>query len=220
MNDGYGLSPRVSRSIRIVKALSRAVAVFTLLLTLGVAEMWAEEDIGAGTHGRAKPPIKPTDTAVVITPTISTQDTLYLKHEAVQSGKESNGMNTALWMSLITLILGAGITILTTWLNSKRDLRYRKQEKLDDEIKTTEKDIYYQLIDIKNATTDKQRLVLLEDFNIRLQKARLYIRPSVRAIARDMMVYFFEIATDNQVVRQPEKEEMLLDNYYEIFKQA
>ncbi|MBP5477155.1 MAG: InlB B-repeat-containing protein [Paludibacteraceae bacterium] len=43
MHDGGGVS-MVSRCVRIVKSLSRTVAVLTLLLTLGVGQMWAANE--------------------------------------------------------------------------------------------------------------------------------------------------------------------------------
>ena len=42
MNDGHGLSLRYPSGVRMLKALSRKVAVLTLLLTLGAGQLWAD----------------------------------------------------------------------------------------------------------------------------------------------------------------------------------
>ena len=40
MNDGHGLPLRYPSGVRMLKALSRTAALLTLLLTLGVGQMW------------------------------------------------------------------------------------------------------------------------------------------------------------------------------------
>lgn len=196
-----------------VNGFAKLLITLTLLLTLSMGQMGAETYQEKETAEQ--------NTTYIITPNISTQDTIYIKHE------EANLTSNSWWdiygnsiLAIVTLLLGAGITWFTSLLTRKQERSYEKQEKIINEALQTEKEIYFKMIEIKNADNLEQTQTLLAEFKLQLQKARLAMRPELRATARDFFTHFHNIALDPQTSRNTEKEEEILEKYYELYKQA
>lgn len=202
-----------------------------LLLTCGVGLLLAATGMEkqATVQGKQK-----MDTAYIVTPTLSTQDTIYLKHENTTPKESwwkahSGDVIISLLELAVALVLGAGVSLLTTRLNNKEE-RYREKARLENELLrqrqlliTTagiqkEHDIYARLLEIKNAEGD-ERTRLLNDFPRMLETAKLDILPPLYELANDMYVYYYNIANGIDV-RTDEAEQEFFDRYYLIFTEA
>ena len=203
-----------------------------LLLTCGVGLLPAATGMEkqAPVQGKQK-----MDTAYIVTPTLSTQDTIYLKHENTTPKESwwkahSGDVIISLLELAVALVLGAGVSLLTTRLNNKEE-RYREKARLENELLrqrqlliTTagiqkEHDIYARLLEIKNAEGD-ERTRLLNDFPRMLETAKLDILPALYNTANDMYVYYCSIDDASGYKGSDAEEQEFLDTYYNEFTNA
>lgn len=180
-----------------------------LLLGLGFSQQaWGE--------GKQEPKggWQAADTAYVVTPTISTQDTLYLKYEDAKA-------TTSTWweryggQAILLTIIGAGITLFTTWLTNKQERKRRKQDKKDEQAVETEKNIYKLIVALRNAKDDsraKARRQLL----VELQEAELTMRTPLYLTAAQILT-LYQNEEDAGALNQLLEEQKLLEQYKKQF---
>ena len=194
--------------------------VATLLLTLGVGQMWAAEKENTIQN------IAKQDTAYIITPNISTQDTIYLKHEDLKPVEKGWWeLYGGVLEALLAVLAGAGVSWFTTWYNGMQDQKrkdqeahYKRREIITEKGIEKEHELYYLLWDIKNAAPEKMT-ALVDAFPEHLDKAKLDILPPLYYLANDMYVYYRSLV-DGEEVRTDEKEQAFFDQYYSTFTEA
>ena len=195
----------------VVQGKVRWLFALFALLTFGGGQMWAEEGV---------PKQISKDTAYIITPTISTKDTIYLKYEQSQTATKSSwDIYGGIFQSILLLVLGAGISWLTTTLDNRKERKLKKQEKIADKAIEIEERIYSLLMDIRNTQDNKERKRLLRLFVPQLQKAELTMRTPLYQAAHNLYSYYLDVANDANQVQHTEVEEMLLETYKAYFNQ-
>ena len=198
---------------RLYSFLPRIVLILFTILTLSVGQMWAAE---TQTKTNTKQKFTKADTAYIITPTISTQDTIYLKHEDTSSKEtwwQRNG--GSLIEALAVLLLGAGISMFTTYLNARSESKRKKQEKILDESIEIEKNIYNQFIAIRNEQDNARREELLDKIEIQIQQAELTMRTPLQLAANNLL-NFYSQGGGNEIDAIVE-EKRLLEEYKHLF---
>ena len=198
----------------------RYAGMLIMLLTLGVGQMWAEKGETKDTKARTIQ-----DTTYIITPNISTQDAIYIKHEDI------NPTEKTWWEkyggvieSLLAVLAGAGVSLLTTWLKDRQEekrfeqeLHNKRQISITDEGIKKEHEIYYSLLEIQNESDNEKIKAALQTFKLQLDKAKLDMTPSLYLLANDMYVYFITHADGD---RDMDEEIQYLNNYYSQFTNA
>ncbi|MBR1922756.1 MAG: hypothetical protein IJ838_03270 [Paludibacteraceae bacterium] len=195
----------------VVQGKARWLFALFALLTLGVVEMWAAEGV---------PKQISKDTAYIITPAISTKDTIYLKHEDIKPTETWWNKNSGnLIQAILVLILGAGISWLTTTIDGRKERMMKKQEKIADKAIEIEENIYSLLIDIRNTPSPKEREQLLNEFAAHLQKAELIMPTLLINAANDIYNYYLDLANDQEQIQRTDTENNLFENYKYLYNQ-
>ena len=198
-----------------------AISLLTtlLLLTLGVGQMWgAKEDSNPRTAQ---------DTAYIITPNISTQDAIYIKHEDIKPVEKTWWeIYGGVVESLLAILAGAGVSLFTTWLKDRQEekrfeqeLHNKRQMTITDEGIRKEHEIYYSLLDIQNESDNVKIQTVLQSFKLQLDKAKLDMTPSLYLLANDMYVYFRGRLAGTED-RDEQQEQQMFEKYYATFTNA
>ncbi len=186
---------------------------FVLSIT-SLNPMWAAESTKQDKGQANKQP----DTAYIITPTISTQDTIYLKHEDVRLPETWWGQNGGnLIQALLVLLLGAGITWLTSTINAGNERKRKKQDKIVDDAIKIEKQIYTQIIAVRNAQDTNNREQLLDHLSVQLQEAELTMRTPLYLAASNILNFYRENKELDVDTMSLERD--LLEDYKRLFSQ-
>ncbi|GEM_PF-3061663 len=211
----------------IVQSKVRWLFALFALLTLGVVEMWAAEGV---------PKQIPKDTAYIITPTISTLDTIYLKYEDARYTEPNwwSKHSGEMVQLILALLLGSGVAILTTKLNNgyeqqrenrrlaheehqlERALRQQRQEYIIAEGVKREHQLFELILDIQNIEVIDTKKQLLEKFGLLLQKSRLDVRTELYRLANNIYTYNERVVNGKQD-RDEYREKNDIDRYYEMF---
>ncbi len=210
MKQTFNFSTRLKVFNDCRMTVGRLSTLFLLLLALSFGfnqEAWA---------GSKQEPEgwQAADTAYVVTPTISTQDTLYLKYEDAKA-------TTSTWwerygcQAILLTIIGAGITLFTTWVTNKQEGERKKQDKKDEQAIETEKKIYNLIVALRNAGEDK-REGFINKLSIELQEAELTMRTPLYLTATQILT-LYQNGEDSDALNQLPKEQMLLEQYKKQF---
>lgn len=199
---------RLSNDCRMT--LDRVSTLFLLLIALSFG--FSSQAWGSGKQEQKG--WQAADTAYVVTPTISTQDTLYLKYE------DAKATATTWWerygcQAILLTIIGAGITLFTTWVTNKQERKRRKQDLKDEQAIETEKKIYNLIVALRNAT-DKNREDAIHKLAIELQEAELTMRTPLYLTAAQILT-LYQNGGDSDALNQLPEEQMLLEQYKKHF---
>lgn len=224
--------PTVNRRSRLMSVQGTCSFCLTkflttlLLLTLAVGQIDAQKNENTIQN------IAKQDTAFIITPNISTHDTLYLKHEDAKAIEQTwwDLHSNEIVQLIIALLLGGGVALLTTRLNNQQELK-REEQRISKELKLQqqlfvmtegvkrEHQLYEALLDIQNAKTLAEMSQLTDAFAIQLDKAQLDIRDTLYRTANNMHAYYSRLAAGT-IEKDPEREKRYFDQYREIFNNA
>lgn len=171
------------------------------------------------------------DTSYIVTTNLSTKDTIYIKHEdtSITSSswwEQNKGFIFGILQVLLGAILGVGATLLTNYINAKKEER-RLEYELSNHLQTIiaeegvakEQDIYSYFVNIPIAFDEGNDVVsLLDEMARKLDRYKIDIRPCLYADSLEWHTYWTNIVYGANEVRDTSIEKQLTDNFYKNYK--
>ena len=153
----------------------------------------------------------------IYTPDLSTQDTIYLKHQDTTpagSWWQRNGWN--LIQAALLLVLGALMSLFTGQVSASIERKRRKQELIEGKAIEIEKNIYKQFVALRNTQSDDERSKLLQQTESLLNEAELSMRTELYMASCNLLNFYTTYSQDD--AESMAKEEALFAEYKKLYK--